>query len=126
MFSLLPLYLPDFSHSADLGVIVIGDFSSFGSKGHVVQFRLGANDHSTLTGELEVGAGGSQVDFPNELTGRVPDMYSVSTSGVYVALGIAVNPIWESDVDKGECLAASPCTVLIDGEAVAVDQQSGP
>ena len=96
------------SHSADLGVIVIGDFSSFGSEGHIVQFRLCANDHSTLTGELEIGTSGTQVDFPNELTGRIPDVYSVSTSGIYVALGIAVNSIWESNVDEGECLAASP------------------
>jgi hypothetical protein len=53
------------SHSADLGVIVIGDFSSFGSEGHIVQFRLCANDHSPLTGKLEVGASGTQVDFPD-------------------------------------------------------------
>jgi hypothetical protein len=35
-------------------------------------------------------------------------MYTVSTSSVDVPLGIAVDPIWESNVDKGECLAASP------------------
>jgi hypothetical protein len=96
------------SHSADLGVIVIGNLGPLSSEGHIVQFRLCANDHSTLTGELEVGASGTQVNLSNELTGRIPDMYSVSTSSVDVALGIAVDPIWESNVDKGECLAASP------------------
>jgi hypothetical protein len=106
-FSFFPRICPTY-HSADLGVIVIGNFSSLGPEGHVVQFRLCANDHSPLTGELEVGASGTQVDFTDELTGRVPDVYTVSTSSVDVPLGIAVDPIWESNVDKGECLAASP------------------
>jgi hypothetical protein len=96
------------SHSADLRVIVIGNFSSLGPESNIVQFRLCANDHSTLTGKLEVGASGTQIDFPNELTGRIPDMYTVSTSSVDVPLGIAVDTIWESNVDEGECLAASP------------------
>jgi hypothetical protein len=96
------------SHSADLRVIVIGNLSSFGPKRHIVQFRLCANDHSPLTGELEVGASGTQVNLSNKLAGRIPDVYSVSTSTVDVPLGIAVDTIWESNVDKGECLAASP------------------
>jgi len=108
MFFLLPPYPRNISHSADLGVIVIGNLGSLGTKGNIVQLGLGANDHSTLTGELEVGAGGTQVDLSNKLTGRVPDVHTVSTSSIYVALGIAVDPIWESDVDKCECLAASP------------------
>jgi hypothetical protein len=106
-FSFFPRICPTY-HSADLRVIVIGNLSSFGPERHIVQFRLCANDHSTLTGELEIGASGTQVDFPNELTGRVPDVYSVSTSSVDVALGVAVDTIWESNVDEGECLAASP------------------
>jgi hypothetical protein len=96
------------SHSADLRVIVIRDLGSLGSESHIVQFRFSTNDHSTLTGELEIGARGTQVDLSNKLTGRVPDVYAVSTSSVDVPLGIAVDTIWESDVDKGECLAASP------------------
>jgi len=95
-------------HLVDLRVIIIGDLGSFCSKGNVVQFGLGADDHSTLTGELEVRTSGTQVDFANKLTGRVPDMYSISTSSINIPLGIAVNTIWESDIDKCECLAASP------------------
>ena len=96
------------SNSVDLRVIVVGDLGSLGPKSHIIQLGLGADDHSTLTGELEIGASGTQVDFTNELTGRVPDMYAISTSSINIALGIAVNTIWESHIDKCECLAASP------------------
>jgi len=96
------------SNSIDLRVIVVGDLGSLGPKSHIIQLGLGADDHSTLTGELEVRTCGTQVDFTNKLTGRVPDMYSVSTSSINIPLGIAVNTIWESDIDKCECLAASP------------------
>ena len=96
------------SNSIDLRVIVVGDLGSLGPKSHIIQLGLGADDHSPLTSELEVRTSGTQVDFTNELTGRVPDMYSVSTSSINIPLGIAVNTIWESDIDKCECLAASP------------------
>jgi hypothetical protein len=110
---LFPSFLLSFclliiSHSVDLRVVVIGNLGPFSSKGNIVQFRLGANDHSTLTGKLEIGASGTQVDLSDKLASGVPDVYSVSTSRINVTLGIAVYTIWESNVDKCECLATSP------------------
>lgn len=47
-----------FSHDllAHAGVIVVCDIGSRRTKSHVVQLCLGTDDHSTLSGELEVSS----------------------------------------------------------------------
>ena len=107
------------SNSVDLRVIVVGDLGSLGPKSHIIQLGFGADDHSPLTSELEVRTSGTQVDFTNKLTGRVPDVDTIPTASVDVAFGIAVDPyrqlhaesvrtIWESDVDESKSLPISP------------------
>ena len=86
----------------------------------VVQLGLGADDHSAVASELEVRAGGAQVNLAEELARGVPDLDAVAAARVNIAVGVGVYTIWRARINKGERFAVDPGAVLEDFEAVAV------
>jgi hypothetical protein len=77
--------------SAHLRVIIIRDLCPFRAKSRIVKLGLGANDHPTLTGELEIGSSHTQVYLSDELPRRVPDMDTITTTSIDVSLGVTMD-----------------------------------
>lgn len=55
-------------------------------KGSVEELRLAHNDHTPLTGKLEVGGHDAGVDLAEKLAGSIPDVDAVVGAGVNVSL----------------------------------------
>jgi hypothetical protein len=77
--------------SAHLRVIIIRDLCPFRAKSRIVKLGLGTNDHPTLTSELEIGSGHTQVNLSDELSRRVPDMHTITTTSIDVSLGVTMD-----------------------------------
>jgi len=57
----------------------------------VVKVCLSADDHSTLSSEVEIRRSGSDVDLPDELTRWIPNLNTITAASIDVAPGVAVD-----------------------------------
>jgi hypothetical protein len=84
--------LPHFSPLDEPTSHLALDDGTLGPERGVPQLRLGADDHPPLASEVKVGDGAPDVDLADQLSGRVPDVDPIAASGVYVSLGVTVDP----------------------------------
>ena len=61
----------------------------------------------------------AEVDLPEELSGRVPDLHTVAATRVNVAFRVTVDSIGEARGDVCEDLSVGPRPVIVDGVSVS-------
>ena len=70
---------------------VLLDKVALGGNSGVVELRLTGNDQAAATDKLEVGSSPASVNLANQLARRVPDVDTITNTGVDVALAIGVD-----------------------------------
>ena len=61
----------------------------------------------------------AEVNLPDELSGRVPDLYTVTAARVDIAFRVAVDTIGEAGGDVREDLSVGEGPIVVDGVSVA-------
>ena len=67
----------------------------FSCQCHIIQLRLGTDDHPALACKVEVGRCDPHKDFAQQLARRVPDLHPVTNTAINVALGVTVDSVLE-------------------------------